>query len=326
MGGHIVLEASRGALHIDHKAIALRGSARIALTREKVHHIRAGSGGTRAPLRHQCRIAQAGQPGSGGGDRQAVDAVELQLGQQVRARGRIAQADAGHAIEFGKRAQHHHVFACGNHVDHAARALREVDIRLIHHQHAAFGLVRQCVVQVLACGDGAGGIVGVADVDDARVGIGRAHGLYIVRKILAQRHLDQARAIAGCRTPAGFVGGVGSDQRGAGRSECQHRVVERFGGPGVRHQMIHRQLELGSQGGHQFHLYLAQIPPALRCDLRDGPYCGSRRSLRKFIGVDHYRCQRRCRRGRNGSGAFDGAGQQRQAGGTGGAGKQRGVA
>ena len=82
---------------------------------------------------------------------------------------------------------------------------------------------------------GAGGVVGIADVDDAGVRRGGQHGLDVVRGRtfgIGQRHLENRRA-GNLRGPHGrFIAGVGDHERLVLAGEGEHRVMKRLAGAG----------------------------------------------------------------------------------------------
>ena len=90
------------------------------------------------------------------------------------------------------------------------------------------GLVGESVLDIFARRDGAGGIVGIADVEDAAVGRGGEHGLDVVRVGCGERHLDDCRAVRNRGAHAGLVAGVGGDVGARGRGEGEHGELQRL--------------------------------------------------------------------------------------------------
>ncbi len=63
-----------------------------------------------------------------------------------------------------------------------------MDVCLVDENDGVAGLVGDGVVDLLFAGDGAGGIVGIADVDDAGVIVRFEHGIDVVGVVLGQRN------------------------------------------------------------------------------------------------------------------------------------------
>ena len=86
-------------------------------------------------------------------------------------------------------------------------------VGLIEHDDGALRLVGHEPGNIFLRGEGAGGIVGIADVNEAGIGAGRNHRSHIVGIFLGQRDVDGLGADELGGAGAGFVAGVGYNVR-----------------------------------------------------------------------------------------------------------------
>ncbi len=99
-----------------------------------------------------------------------------------------AAADAGHAVDLGKRSQDDEVLVRGDKVEHV-RCVGKVDVGFVDKQDGALGFVIERPGDLCFAGEGAGGVVGIADVDNAGVRVGRDQRLHVMRIGCGERHL-----------------------------------------------------------------------------------------------------------------------------------------
>ena len=111
-----------------------------------------------------------------------------------------------------------------------------MDVGFVDDDDGVLLFVRQEELDIGAGGDGAGGVIGVADVVDAGVGIGLDHGLDVVGVIGTER--DAGDFGANETGGAAAVAGVGHAPTAGGRGEGAGGAVERVGGAGRGHDVV----------------------------------------------------------------------------------------
>ena len=82
-------------------------------------------------------------------------------------------------------------------------------ISFIDHHHRAFGLVGDQPFDIRLGRQGAGRVVGIADVDQTRIGHSR-HRLNVMRIVFGQRYTHNLGADKPRRALTRFIAGIGS--------------------------------------------------------------------------------------------------------------------
>ncbi len=169
-----------------------------------------------------------------------------------------------------------------------------MDIGLVDQQDRAGGLVLQRPGDVLLGGQGAGRVVGVADIDDAGLRIGGDHRLDVVGAVGGQRNLDDPGLAGLGRVHACLVGRIGRDEAARRRGEGQHAVVQGLGRAGIDHDVFGLEAVLGGEGaGQEVGLAVQVVAPAQRRHAGDRLAGRLGRAQRVLIGVDQHRAGRR---------------------------------
>ena len=153
------------------KQLETEGDEVVAAGLEEVEGLVAGVGDDLAARGDECWVLEAGAGSADGGDGHGVHAVGLEPGEEVGAAHGGTGADAGHAVDLGEGAEDDEVLTGGDEFHDVGRA-GEVDVGLVDEEDGALGLVLEGPCDLFLGGEGAGGVVGVADVDDAGVGRG----------------------------------------------------------------------------------------------------------------------------------------------------------
>ena len=144
-----------------------------------------------------------------------------------------------------------------------------------------------------ARGHGAGGIVRIADIDQAGVRTGRGHGLHVVRVGLGERDADDFGADELGGALAGFIAGVGGDEGTVGTGEREHSLVQGRAGPGVgsdvtRTQAFHLRDGVAEAVGFAVEIAAAAVDDGVH---RLAGFLA--RAERVLVRVDHDRVRRR---------------------------------
>ena len=130
------------------------------------------------------------------------------------------------------------------------------------------------------------------------LGIGRGHGLHVVRGVLAQRHLDGLGADETGGPLAGLVTWVGHHEAPSRPRESQHGPVQGIARAGERQDIFARQaLDFRQEGGELERLLVA-VTASLLNDLVDGLGRLGARPHRVFVGVDSHGVSGHSRHGR----------------------------
>ena len=143
------------------------------------------------------------------------------------------------------------------------------------------------------------GIVGIADVDQAGVGVGLGHGLDVVRAVLAERDRDRLGTDEARGPLAGLVTGVGDDVALARPGEGQHGPMQGVARAGERHDVIARKaLDFGHRRRRtrrSRHRDSGRPCGTILLDRLDRLGAGAHRV---FVGVDPHRVGRKVRQRR----------------------------
>ncbi len=246
--GHRLGKGRTVALHIHHEAVRFGRQA------VKATLAQPGDGGLpdlgvlQTSLRDQLRVAQAGQCRCKGGHRQRVLAQARQLAQALRMRCSHAKTQAGHAVQLGEGAQHDQVIALG-HLCNQAGLFAVLQIGLVQQHPGTCGLVGQQPGQLVGRTDRAGGVVGIAHVQQAgrsRVRGGR-HRAQVVRAIAAQRYLLHMGAARSCHLAQRLEGRVGHHQARLRAGPQCRRTVQRFAGARIQAHVVGGNAGLGDE-------------------------------------------------------------------------------
>ena len=166
---------------------------------------------------------------AGGGERE-------HFGEQIGAAEGEAGADARYAVGLREGTEDDDVFIGGHEIVAGLGGGGEVDVGFVDDDDGVLLFIGEEVLDVLARGDGAGGVVGVADVVDAGVGVSLDHGFDVVRIVGPKGDADDFGAdVSG---GAAAVAGVGHDPATSGRGEGAGGAMERIGGAGGGHDVV----------------------------------------------------------------------------------------
>ena len=220
-------------------------------------------------------------------------AVAPQLGEQVGPPERRPGAEAGHAVELGEGPQDDDVLIGRHQRRGRLGRLGEVDVGLVQEHDGPLRLVGDQVLDVVLGSDRPGRVVGVADVDQAGVGVGLGHRLDVVGVVLAERDADGLGSDEMRGPFAGLVAGVGDDEALARPGEGQDRAMERVARPGERHHMvIGKALDLGQRRDER-EGFVVEVSPPLADDLVDRLGRLGAGAHGVFVGVDPDRVGRK---------------------------------
>ena len=208
------------------------------------------------------------------------------LGEQVGPAQRRTGAEAGHAVELGEGAQDDDILVGRHQIGGRASGGREVEVGLIDEDDAPLGLVGNERGDVCLWRDGAGRVVGVADEDQAGLGVRRGHGLEVVGVILAQGNLDDLGLDEAGGPFRGLVTGIGGDQGPVRGGERKDSTVEGVAGAGGRQDVGGGHAFGGGQGFHKAEGYVKEIAARERDDLADGLEGFGAGAEGVFVGVE----------------------------------------
>jgi hypothetical protein len=164
-----------------------------------------------------------------------------------------------------------------------------MDVSFVDQQDRALGLVVDRPENVLLWSQSSGGIVGVADIEDAAVGRGADHRLHVMGVGGGERNFDDLRShVAGC-AHSRLIAGVRGDEGALRRGERHRCILQRLAGTGVDGDGVRREPKLFSDEPGQFGLAAGGVVAAagLR-DRGDGVEGLRTRPERVLIGVDHH--------------------------------------
>ena len=258
-----------GPAGVDHEAVAGRLRHSIALAGQPGECLFARSAGIFPAIGQHIRIVEAGLGSGDRKDRHRVPAVGQKLCQQVRTAGSEATAHACHAVNLRECAQDDYIFALAHHV-HGGRLIGEVNVRFVDQQDRAGRFIGERVFNIFAGSNGTCGIVGVTDIQQARMRIGSDHRLDVMGVGARERHLEDAGP--GCLggTCARFIAGIRRYVGMVFRGEREHSEVQRLTRPGVDGNELRPQIFLRGDGLRQFVGQLILVATAIRNQSTDG--------------------------------------------------------
>ena len=165
----------------------------------------------------------------------------------------------------------------------------QMDVGLVDQNDRVLGFVGGKILDVRVRSERAGGIVGIAHVEDPGVGSGRQHGFDVMRVGLGERNLDHARARNGGHPHARLETGIGGDVTFLRRSEGQHAETQRRSRAGGAVNPVGIQAFLLRESGDQFVGEIVGVAPALRDDGGDGVARRLAGAQRILVGIDQHR-------------------------------------
>ncbi len=163
-----------------------------------------------------------------------------------------------------------------------------MDVGFVDHHDGTFGFVLDEVFDVGMRRERAGGIVGIANVEDSGVRRGGDHGLDVVRISLGERNFDHTGAGVGTDHRASFVTWIGADVASLWRGESDDREAQRRAGAGERMDVFRLESFLLRKSMDEFVGQVVEVTPAER---DDGGNCVTRRlagAERILVGVNHH--------------------------------------
>lgn len=205
-------------------------------------------------------------------------------------RGRHAQAQAGHAIKLGERAQHDQVIAL-RHLRDQARLLAVLQVGLVDQYAGGRRLVGQQPGELIRRADRAGRVVRVAHIQQAgraRV-CGGHHRAQVMCAVVVQWHFLHVRTVCGRDLAQRLEGRIG-DYQSRLRAGPQHGgTVQRFAGTRIEPHVIGRNARLFDEGvAHltgQCETVAAATGDAVACRLLG---CG-RGAVGAFVEIQQHR-------------------------------------
>jgi hypothetical protein len=162
-----------------------------------------------------------------------------------------------------------------------------MDVSLVDEEDGALGLVLKGEEDVFAAGEGAGGIVGITDIDEACFRIGGDEAFDVMGVALGEGDLGDMRSTAHGAALCGFEGGIGNNEATGRRGEGEDGVVEGLGRAGIDGEVIFGNAELlGECSGEFGGLTVDVVATALGGDGGDGFTGGLTGPEGILVGVD----------------------------------------
>ena len=228
---------------------------------------------------------QAGEGAGNTGDGQEAGTKLAHFADQIRAGHDVTDAEASHAVNLGESPHDDDVFAGGDHIGAGFGVGGEMNVGFVDEDDGVLLLVIEKVLDFFARGDGAGRVIGIADVIDAGVGLAFDHGLDIMRVIGGERNFDGFGAdVFGSSVT---VTGTSHGPAAGGGSEAAADTLQRVGRAGVELHVFGLDAFLLRDDADDFGLLIiGVVAPAVGGDAGHGFNAFRARALGVFILVD----------------------------------------
>lgn len=257
---------------LHHEKVGLRPRAVHPALLKPLDGIVAHAAYVRFALGHQVRLVEARQRGRDRGHRNLVAALPGDFCQRLGVPYDKSASDPGHAVDLGERAGDQKVCVVLDEIDHG-RLIREVDIRLVHHYHRVARFRLQRLDNGLPRGDGTGGVIRVAYIYEASVGIA-SHLLDIMRAIAQERYLMDGGAHALRHLQRLLVARVRDHQRLVRGGKHLRGQLEDPARARIEFQILRREIERRGQLLLEFRVQVISIASRLGNHLHHGfPGC-----------------------------------------------------
>ena len=161
-----------------------------------------------------------------------------------------------------------------------------MDVGFVDEEYRTLRLVGETVFDIGAAGDGSGGIVGIADVEDAGIRVGGDHSAHVVGIVLGQRHFDDIGATYFGGVHSGFVTWISSYIAAIFRGEGEDGIVQRLAGAGVGENIVRLEALGGAESVNEFLSQLEVIAAAFGNEAGHGGAGSATGAEGIFIGVD----------------------------------------
>jgi hypothetical protein len=162
-----------------------------------------------------------------------------------------------------------------------------MEVRFVDHDDGTFGFVFDEVLEVGVGRERAGGVVGIANVEESGVGRGGDHGLGVVSIGFRERNFDDSGVGGrGCEHSC-FIAGIGVDVASLRRREGDDGEAQRGRGTGKGLNAIRVEAFLLGEGVDEVVGEMVEIASAERDDSGNGFACGLAGAQGILVGVDH---------------------------------------
>ena len=163
----------------------------------------------------------------------------------------IAQAHASHAVDFGEGADNDQIGLAREPVEGAgiSRVFDKVVVGLVNKNSGGAGDAGKEGVHFVTMDDGGGGVVGIADVNEAGALIaGGGHARKVVTKVRSERHFDRIGSGDAGVAQDSFKGWFSDDDALAGREKSHVGNAEDFARAATKNDVVRLHAMIGGNG------------------------------------------------------------------------------